>query len=61
MGGHLMYDFRMRWAAFAAVALALLNSGYHFRLGDPVATLYFMTAAIAVTILSHLCVRRCVI
>ena len=56
-----MYDFPMRWTAFAAVAVALLISGYHFRQGEPVATLYFMAAAIAVTILSHLCVRRRII
>jgi hypothetical protein len=44
--------------AFSAVAAALLNSGMHFQRGDVVATLFFMTAAILLTIVTGLNVRK---
>ncbi len=53
-----MHDSTMRWTAFAAVILALLNAGYHFQRGDPVATMYFMAAAILLCVVSDICARR---
>lgn len=53
-----MHDYPMRWTAFVAVILALLNSGYHFQQGEPVATMYFMAAAILLCLVSDICARR---
>lgn len=53
-----MHDYPMRWTAFTAVILALLNSGYHFQQGEPVATMYFMAAAVLLSVISDICVRR---
>jgi hypothetical protein len=53
-----MQDPASRFMAFFAVVAALLNSGMHFQRGDQVATLFFMIAAILVTIVTSLNVRK---
>jgi hypothetical protein len=53
-----MHDQPSRLMAFLAVALALLNAGFHFHRGDVAATLYFIIAAILLTVVTHLNVRR---
>ncbi len=53
-----MHDELSRLVAFFAVVASLLNSGFHFQQGDVVATLYFMIAAILLTALTYLNVRR---
>lgn len=44
--------------AFLAVALALLNAGFHFHHGNVAATLYFMAGAIVLTVVTRLNVDR---
>ena len=56
-----MCNYPMRWTALVAVVLALLNSGYYFRQGDAVATMYFMCGAILLAAVSDICVRRRII
>jgi hypothetical protein len=50
-----------RLIAFVAVATALLNAGLHFQREHVVATLFFMGAAILLTIVTSLGVRRRII
>ena len=56
-----MQDQAARLVAFFAVAMALLNAGMHFQRQDMVATLFFMGAAILLTIVTGLSVRRRII
>lgn len=53
-----MYDQISRLTALFAVVAALLNSGFHFHQGNLPATLYFMVAAILLTLLTYLNVRK---
>jgi hypothetical protein len=56
-----MQDQATRLIAFFAVAIALLNAGVHFQHQDMVATLFFMAAAILLTIVTGLSVRKRII
>jgi hypothetical protein len=56
-----MQDQASRMIAFFAVAIALLNAGVHFRHEDVIATLFFMVAAILLTIVTGLSVRHRII
>jgi hypothetical protein len=51
----------MRLTAFLASAAALLNAGYHFHNGHQTATIFFMSAAVALTVVTEVGVRRRVI
>jgi hypothetical protein len=51
----------MRLTAFLAVAAALLYAGLSFHRGDVAPTVFFMTAAIALTVVTRLTVRRKII
>lgn len=50
-----------RLIAFVAVATALLNAGLHFQREHVVATLFFMSAAILLTVVTSLGVKRQII
>jgi hypothetical protein len=56
-----MYYQATRLIAFVAVATALLNAGLHFQREDVVATLFFMSAAILLTVVTSLGVKRRII
>jgi hypothetical protein len=56
-----MPDRATRLIAFFAVATALLNAGVHFRQQDMIATLFFMVAAILLTIVTSISVRKRII
>jgi hypothetical protein len=56
-----MHDQASRLIAFFAVAVALLNAGLHFQREDVVATLFFMSAAILLTVVTWLSVRKRII
>jgi len=53
-----MVNYPLRLTVFIAVALALLNAGFHFHRGDAFATMYFMVGAILLTAVTNLGVRR---
>ena len=53
-----MPDAFSRVIAFLAVVTALLFAGLHFHQGNITATLYFMTGAILVTVVTRMNVRR---
>jgi hypothetical protein len=50
-------DF-MRLTAFFAVALGLLYAGWSYHQGHFTTTVYFMTAAVALTVATGLSVRK---
>jgi uncharacterized membrane protein len=51
----------MRLTAFLTVALALLYAGWSYQQGEPVISACFMLAAIALTVVTSLTVRRQII
>lgn len=53
-----MPDIASRFMAFGAVVIAVLNAGLHFRQGHEAATLFFLTAAVLVAVVTNLTVRR---
>jgi hypothetical protein len=48
----------MRLAAFLVVAAALLYSGVSFHEGRPIPTILFMSAAVALTVVTRITVRK---
>jgi hypothetical protein len=61
IGGLPMQDQASRLIAFFAVAIALLNAGLHFQREEVVATLFFMGAAILLTLVTSVSVRKKII
>ncbi len=53
-----MHDVNWRLIAFVAVVAALLNAGFYYRLGELLPSSYFMAAAVLLTVVTHIGVRR---
>jgi len=60
-GGNEMPNEIMRLTAFFTVALALLYAGWSYQQGELIVSLCFMLAAIALTVVTRLTVRRQII